>query len=272
MQTGAFIRLTILNHLAEPFTLVLVLLLVGLVLGRTRRASRIGRVLVLAAAALLTLMAYGMPFNLVAQSLESQFQPLLNPSGLSGVRWIVVLGGGHGYDPRRPALSQVSAATLSRVTEAVRLHRVLPATRILFSGGTTFDAVPDADLSSATALELGVEPNAVTLSRKPRNTTEELACIRQIVGSEPFILVTSALHMPRAMLLARNYGLHPIPSTTDFRALPIPLPLSLFPRAGAPSLASASSHEILGIAWLRLREALNRPLVDPTPCSQAAVP
>jgi len=151
----------------------------------------------------------------------------------------------------------------------VRLHRTIPGSRILFSGGATLDSTIDAEVSSAAARSIGVETAAVSLSDQPRTTAEEMACIGRIVGAEPFIMVTTALHMPRAMALAESYGLHPLPSPTDFRAqlADRPAVLRVLPRAGAPLLASAAFHEILGLAWLRAANAIGKPLVSPAMCS-----
>jgi uncharacterized SAM-binding protein YcdF (DUF218 family) len=261
----------LINHLTEPFVATVLLLLLGCVLDWSGWNRRVGRALTLCAALLMLCIAYGVPFDFLARRLENRYHPIVDTDPVRNVHWIVVLGGGHLRAPQLPAVSQAGTATLYRMVEAVRLHRALPGSRILFSGGTTLDSTADAQVSSAAARSIGVETAAVSLSDQPRTTAEEIACIGRIVGAEPFILVTTALHMPRAMALAEGYGLHPIPSPTDFRAqlADRPAVLRVLPRAGAPLLASAAFHEILGLAWLRAANALGRSSVSAAMCSAA---
>ena len=40
--------------------------------------------------------------------------------------------------------------------------------------------------------------------------------VKEIVGKDKFILVTSASHMLRAMALFRKQGMEPIPAPTDY--------------------------------------------------------
>jgi len=71
---------------------------------------------------------------------------------------------------------------------------------------------------------------------------------------DPFVLVTSAIHMPRAMLLFRQQGMDPVPAPaeiTDFARNDIS-PFSFFPRAAALSKVEAAWHEYLGLLWAQL--------------------
>src|SRR5258707_15863900 len=110
MEFDSFHEVTILNHLSEPFTVALVLLTAGCALTWFGPGHRAGRVLTLGAAALLLLVAYDLPFNLLAAALESKYQPIVDTETVRRVRWIVVLGGGHIYSPDLPAASQASAS------------------------------------------------------------------------------------------------------------------------------------------------------------------
>ena len=77
---------------------------------------------------------------------------------------------------------------------------------------------------------LGVQADEILQLKQPRDTEEESQQVAPIVGSQSFILVTSASHMPRAMGLFRKRGLQPIPAPTDHLAPRGPLELDdLFP-------------------------------------------
>ena len=49
-----------------------------------------------------------------------------------------------------------------------------------------------------------------------KTTFEEAYYMKKRVGNKPFILVTSAYHMPRTIKLFQKAGLNPIAAPTDF--------------------------------------------------------
>ena len=255
-----FVFWNILTRLIEPFTVLLFLLTIGCLLSWFGAKRKLAKILLTSATGLLLLLAYGVPFNQVAKNLEYRFSPINNIQGLRDVQWIVVLGAGHFTSPNLPANSTLGSSSMYRVVEAVRLYRLLPGSRIIFSGGKTFDEISQADMNGEVALALGVARDQIRLESHPRNTEEEIFCTKQTIGPERFILVTSAMHMPRAVMLSEAYGLHPIPSPTDFRSRAFERegPQSFLPAAGTPLIASAAFHELVAIAWFRLRSAIGR--------------
>ena len=76
-----------------------------------------------------------------------------------------------------------------------------------------------------------------------------------LVGSAPFLLVTSAAHMRRAMGLCRKLGLNPIAAPADFAAAGAWAWSAgdLVPRANGFLRADYALHEWIGIAWGKLR-------------------
>ena len=76
-----------------------------------------------------------------------------------------------------------------------------------------------------------------------------------MVRDAPFVLVTSASHMPRAMGMFRKLGMHPIPGPTGHRIKDSqgPHPSSFFPHASNLLRSETVFHEYLGMAWAKLR-------------------
>ena len=74
--------------------------------------------------------------------------------------------------------------------------------------------------------------------------------MRTIVGGERFLLVTSALHMPRAMLLFRRAGMNPIAAPTGHRSAVERRTWAewIEPSARRIVLAGDTWHELLGLA------------------------
>lgn len=66
------------------------------------------------------------------------------------------------------------------------------------------------------AISLGVAADKIIVETQSRNTYQHPRYIAPIVEKHPFILVTSALHMPRAMGQFRGQGLYPMAAPTQY--------------------------------------------------------
>lgn len=247
-----------------PLPLGLGLVAAGVVLLWFTRRQRAGRWLVTIGLGLLVLFSFNAVGNLFVRPLENDHQPLL-VEGTSGpldarareARWIVVLGGGHALDRRLPPNSELSEGTLPRLVEALRLKKQLPAARVILSGGFGDGGVTHAQLLAATALELGFSRDDLVLEQRTFDTADEARLISDLVGADPFILVTSASHLPRAVALFRKQGRDPLPSPTGFAAVDRPIDVgSFFPSSGALGKVERSWHEYLGRFWSKLRGQL----------------
>lgn len=72
------------------------------------------------------------------------------------------------------------------------------------SGGGVFDPVSNAEIMARVAMEIGVPERDIILESKSKDTKDEARFIKPIVGNEPFVLVTTASHIPRSMALFKN--------------------------------------------------------------------
>lgn len=168
------------------------------------------------------------------------------------------MGGGHITDPKIPVTSQLSHASLVRTIEAVRLHRKIPGSKLIFSGGSVFEVHPEAETMATLAREIGVSPEEIVLESESMDTADQAQHIKPIIGNNVFVLVTSAAHLPRVMALFEKQGMHPIPAPTDHHA-PDRQALSLddiFPSPYSLADSQGGLHEYLGIIWSRLRGQL----------------
>ena len=83
--------------------------------------------------------------------------------------------------------------------------------------------------------------------------------VKEIVGKDKFILVTSASHMPRAMALFRKHGMDPVPGPTDYMVKEREgglTPGVFFPSAGSLEKAESVIHEYLGMVWGKVRSQM----------------
>ena len=248
-----------------PVSFCLGILILGLFCLWATRRQRLGKVLVTLGTVLLLLLSLTCLSRQTLTPLERRYPALLHPETVSwgeksstSPKWIVVLGGGHRSDPSLPANSQINSTALGRVVEGVRLYKTIPGSKLLLSGGRVFDPVPEAEVMARIAEFLGVKPQDISLETDSRDTTDQAEIIAKKIGRERFILVTSAVHMPRSMALFRKSGLQPIPAPSGFlgREPQGFDPSSSFPGAEGLGQLEIALHEYLGLAWAWLRGAI----------------
>jgi uncharacterized SAM-binding protein YcdF (DUF218 family) len=121
-----------------------------------------------------------------------------------------------------------------RVTVVADLLRRYPEVSVVFSGGNSRllgGGRAEADYFVQLLQTFGVHSNRVRLERRSRNTAENAAYSAEMISVLPgdrWLLITSAIHMPRAMGAFRKAGLpveaHPVDWHTagvqDFWSIP----------------------------------------------------
>jgi len=258
MATVLFLFKKIISQLFLPLPVVLFLMISGLAfLWMTRRKNG-GKFFIALGLLLLFASSYGFIADRFAETLERRYPPLLDVENINDykdIRWIVVLGGGSHQDERLPASSRLTASSLKRLLEGVRLHQALPAARLILSGGAVFQDVPEGKMLADAAVLMGVKESAIVMETQSLDTDDQARVISALVGRDRFILVTSAVHIPRSMANFRRYGMHPIAAPTDYLAVKKPRlqPADFFPGAESLRTVEATIHEYLGILWMRLK-------------------
>lgn len=129
---------------------------------------------------------------------------------------IVVLGGGHIDAEGYYAYDRLSEPALKRLLEGLRLHQELPNSKLLCSGYAGKGIVTQAETLAEAAMLFGVSAQDTLLQPNAVNTQMEAFHYQQRFGNKhPLIVVTSALHMPRAVYWFKHYGLKPVPAPTN---------------------------------------------------------
>lgn len=190
----------------------------------------------------------------LAAPLEEQYAA----GAVDRVDAIVVLGGSFddvvGVGRSRIELN----AAADRLTEGVALARLWPKAQLIFTGGSG-RLIPgewrEGDAARAFFLAQGVAPGRLLIERDSRDTYEnavELARLRPQAPGEVWLLVTSALHMPRALATFRRAGLSVEPWPVDFRSLPVLSWRAIFDLPGNLALTDAAMREWIGLLAYRL--------------------
>lgn len=186
--------------------------------------------------------------------LEGQNPPLTERDGVPVVPqnpdYVVVLAGGHLSVPGKPSLSRLSRVAFARVVGAVDLAGHFPEAKLVFTGH------PDeTSAMRAVAERLGVSEDRILEEIESRDTKDHPLYLKPILGEKPFLLVTSALHMPRSLGLFRKQGLQPTVAAVDFLIWPTPGEYDpyrqglLLPRVFNLELTATALHEIAGMWW-----------------------
>lgn len=198
---------------ASPLALALLISIAGAFV-RLFRMRRISAVLWLTAASLVYLSAIAPVANALLGPLEGRYPPLADIQNLPPVRYIVVLGSSYGPHDGIPITAALDASALARIAEGVRLMRRVHGARLILSGGPSESQAASAIGYAKFAVDFGIDPDAIVKLDKSLDTEEEAGSVAALIGAAPFIMVTSAYHMPRAVRLMQLAGAHPIPAPT----------------------------------------------------------
>lgn len=140
------------------------------------------------------------------------------------VNYVVVLGGGYTWNSDWAPSSNLINNSLPRVTEGVRLWRANPGAKMIFTGARAMtNSVSTAEAGARVAESLGVPRSEIITLDSPKDTEEEAAAVAKAIGKQPFLLVTSASHLPRAVIFFHNAGLNPLPAPANQMAIDSPL-------------------------------------------------
>ncbi len=239
-----FILKQFVTYFVEPFGMVLTLFIFGIIF-LYRNQNNLSKIFLTSSLGLLLLFAYPPFSNFLITNLEDR-HPVYDYK--DKIKYIHVLGSGHNNDPSQSISSQMSDAGIKRVVEGVIIHRRTPNSILIFTGYKGKANISTADINTKFALALGVERKNIISNSKPKDTEEEANFAKSLVGNKPFVLVTSATHMPRSMKLFKSLGLNPISAPTKFYKKNID---SYFEKPGATTLqnTSVAVHEYLGMLW-----------------------
>jgi uncharacterized SAM-binding protein YcdF (DUF218 family) len=245
------------DWLSTPHYLALSLLALALLLRLLKRGPRLRRALVGTSVVYLWLMATGAFANLLLYPLETRYA---RPAALARPPTAIVMLTGATDGMRTGPGVELTEAS-DRFVEAVRLAHAHPGARLIVSGGSSDLIGPkryrESEALGALAAELGVASRRIVVDRRSRNTRENAVESARLLREQklergPVLLVTSALHMPRAVGCFRKVGLEVVPWPTDYWRTRTGLG-AFIPKPGTLSKSDGALHEYVG--WLSYKLA-----------------
>ncbi|UTJ07178.1 ElyC/SanA/YdcF family protein [Arcobacter roscoffensis] len=160
----------------------------------------------------LALLSFQPISNAILQPLEDSHKALIQTPD---VKYVLVLGNGHASNENLSITSQVNMIAQNRLNEGIKHFNKLKDAKLIVSGYGGYDKNPHAFMQQLLANALGIKSEYILRLDTPRDTKEEAIKAKEIIKDEKFILVTSASHMKRAMLLFKKQGLNPIAAPTN---------------------------------------------------------
>ncbi|MBC8419567.1 MAG: envelope biogenesis factor ElyC [Proteobacteria bacterium] len=258
-----FLLKKILGSFFLPLPLCLLISFLGLFLLWRGKREVAGKILVTIGLVALTFFSYDPVSNALNDPLKGKFSPYMMDKGSPAsatkanerVKYVVVLGGGQHSDPSIPVTGQLTRHSMVRLMEGIRIFRQNPGSKLIVSGCGAFDPIPEAHIMAEVATFIGIDRNQIILEPASNDTEDQARLIKSIVANHPFVLVTSAVHMPRAVALFRKQGMDPIPAPAGQTASTrqVLTPKSFFPNSSALEDASCAVHEYMGLIWAKLR-------------------
>lgn len=237
----------LLKTLILPSGFAELLFVVALVLLLLRRSTPIATALLILSASVFTLFSSGTLATLLLSPLEYRYPYLQNPAQYPQVTKIVVLTGYAAKDHLMPLSSYVNGSSAYRLLEAKHLYQACSQCEIVVSG---FE--PAASIMKTLLIELGVPAAKIQVDGASPHTSASAINLRALLGTQPFFLVTSAGHMPRAMGVFAQQGSKPIPAPTDFSLPKDPLAAHIWPSPLHLYYSDLAVNEYAGLLWYYL--------------------
>jgi len=226
--------------------------LVALVFARRRLALAC-----LGLAAVFLVLAGWSPLGPAAvMALEDRFPSPPLPADVTG---IVLLGGAietH-VTADRGAVALTEGG--ERYTTLAMLARRYPHARLFLSGGsghgTDAAILTESAAGKRLLTEIGVPAERIEMEERSQttcaNADESLSALRP-KADETWLLITSAIHMPRAVACFRAAGFAVLPYPVDYQTRPHDLARPVAAAAQGLAMTDAAAHEWLGLLIYRL--------------------
>lgn len=181
-----------------------------------RRRSCIG--LAVASVAWLWIWSTPMMYRWFGGSLEAEW-PVEKIEDVPTADAIVLLGGGMGANTNVYPYAEMWNSA-DRVWHAARLYKAGKAPIVIPTGGG------ERESSLPLLLDFGVPESAIVIEDKARNTEENAKFVESLLaarsndGTKKILLVTSAWHMRRSVLMYKKYApsLDVVPVAADYEA------------------------------------------------------
>lgn len=165
----------------------------------------------------------------------------------ANVQTIVVLAAHAEPDPNIPLSSHINSPSAFRVLEALKLFREAPNSSVIVSGeGSVPKVIGEVLIAS------GIPTDHLRIDADSSSTAESAKRLQPVLGRSPFLLVTSAGHMPRAVKVFQKAGMAPRAAPTHYLTRRNWLAIQYLPSPLHLKYSDLAVSEYMGLFWYRL--------------------
>jgi uncharacterized SAM-binding protein YcdF (DUF218 family) len=238
---------TIVKYLLLPSNLITLSAILGMVLLGARFTRKWGGALCIVAFAGYLIFGAGPVAFWLLGNLEYQISPA-SASQREGVQTVVVLAAYGESDLSIPLSSRVSNETAFRLLEAISIFRAAPHSMVIVSGGGAVPAIMHDVLVSS-----GIPSDHLLVDGNSLSTVESARHLSATIGTSPFLLVTSAGHMPRAIGVFQKAGTVPLAVPTHYLAKRNWLAIQYLPSPVHLVYSDLAISEYAALGWYSLK-------------------
>jgi len=257
------IVIKIITALLYPINLIVLALLVSWFFGWLNKKS-ISRKSMLFAIVVFLLSSNSYVALWLAEQLEKQY-PQQAIWDVPTQDAIIVLGGALRI-PTKPAKHIQLGDASDRYWYAAQLYRAGKAKKIVISGGNLIpqDGLEgEAFYARELLLKWGVPSTAILAEDRSRTTHENKNAIGSLLKSQELnsaLLVTSAVHMPRAYQIFKSLPINIVPAPADVVVRQTKKIDGIFwlPSAKAMALTTRAVHEYYGIVYNKVKVLIDK--------------
>ena len=249
-----FVLLKVLLFFLRPLFWIVVLFCLSFFISHQKRRNRLFKT------ALLLLLFFSNPFIIRSILRGYEWQPVTIPPG-STYHTAIVLGGFVSYNRKEDKAYFNEAG--DRFIQTALLYKTGKIRHILVAAGNGYMVqhnFTEASFIKERLFQLGIPDTAILVDGLSRNTLENAINAKKILDAArfpgPFLLVSSAMHLPRARLAFEKLGVHVVPYPCDFSSKAVGNNLLedyLLPSAVALNKWDNLLKEIAGILVYRVR-------------------
>lgn len=237
----------ILKPILLPSNIITFSALIGIVLLCIKHTRRWGASFSICALTCYLLFASGPVAFLLLGYLEYQIASA-TASERESAHTIVVLAAYAEPDQNIPLSSRVSNGTAFRLLETISLLRGAPHSTVIVSGG---GVVPN--IMRDVLIASGIPPDHILVDSDSDSTFDSAMHLSPILGDAPFLLVTSAGHMPRAKLVFEKAGTSPRAVPTHYMTKQNWLAIQYLPSPLHLMYSDLAISEYAALFWYRLK-------------------
>lgn len=194
--------------------------------------------------------------RLLVIPLERKYQETATTENLP----VVVMGGGINYtlNGRQATLNSVS---LERLVKGYRLYRKNGGP-LIYSGGVAIGQIgpSEAEIAAKWLREMGVPAQEIVAEKQARTSFENGLYVKGWLlergAHSKIYLVTSALHLPRTVLVFQKQGIAVVPVPAGYISDHRISWLSYLPNRRSANANMAALHEWLGILWYTIQDRI----------------